>query len=225
MTAIRHQTGSVRVSHRLAMNVRLGLLSNTAQLGGWTENKRTLSALRLSVAARKATLEICTVQGPLYVASSWRARSQWCSVHPSLGRWAWRSSGPGNLSLFLTTIILWNWDALYVHFAVRKLKTRRCYMCYWFSRKHRLCGGRQITWIWKTFQLLLPTLKLFPGLYSPRGLQEIEASRIFYRQMKVVRLSALHSGRLCPQEICLLLIYVRGSVDTRAIVRPEGWSQ
>ena len=69
------------------------------------------------------------------------------------------------------------------------------------------------------------TVKAKQSLYRPGrpwGFQEVEASRFHYiRHIKIVRLSAVCTGRLYPQEIFLILISARGWFDPRTILQPE----
>jgi len=89
-----------------------------------------------------------------------------------------------------------------------------------------LVSGILCTW---PNQLSLWALKIKQSHYRPGqawGFQEVEAPRFQdSRHMKVVRLSALYTGRLYPQKISLVLISVRVWVNPRAIVRPEGLCQ
>jgi hypothetical protein len=78
----------------------------------------------------------------------------------------------------------------------------------------------------KLLNRFLKNIKVKKSLYRPWGFQEVEAPRFQDNQhMKVVRLSALCTGRLYPQEIILVLISVRGWVDPRATVQLEGLCQ
>ena len=76
------------------------------------------------------------------------------------------------------------------------------------------------------FRTSSTSVQLKQYLYTPGQAQRVPGIQVprFYdnQHIKVVRLSAIWIGRLYPKEIFMVLISVRGWVETRAILRAEG---
>ena len=74
--------------------------------------------------------------------------------------------------------------------------------------------------VWRKLHSIL---QAYTGLDRPLGLQEVEAPRISTKSAhESESLSSPCTGRLCPQQIFLVLISVRGWVEPSAMVGPEG---
>jgi hypothetical protein len=86
-------------------------------------------------------------------------------------------------------------------------------------------GGQTQPWVLGTFCSKRKSNPI-AGLDRPGGFQEVEVPRFQdSRHLKVVRLSAIHTGHFYPQVIFLVLISVRSWVNLRATVRPNGLCQ
>ena len=103
---------------------------------------------------------------------------------------------------------------------LKKVRHWKAVFCAFFISGSSLFAWREWIKVWKSSLEKVETWSRFRY-----WLGQAHRAAEGWGSQNVVRLSALRIGRLYPQERVLVLISVRGWVDPRALVQPEGLSE